>query len=173
MATALGRQADQPAASETINSFVLWTTGGFPFAVCYNAIMPDTSRQDATNPDTTYSLSIEQVAELYARAGHPRTIRSIQRYCANSHLDSIKMATTLGDKYFVNPNSVARHISQIEELISLDQRTSNRDMPRPVVSTVAEQSQDIMGDRQRQSPHVVPIVELCGAPWTTPATIAP
>ena len=122
--------------------------------------MPDMSRQDATNTDTksvhaadtAYSLSIDDASELYARAGHPRTVRSIQRYCANSHLDSIKMATTLGDKYFINPDSVARHISQIEELISLDQRTSHRDGSRPIAPPVAEQTLNISNDRGRQQP---------------------
>jgi hypothetical protein len=78
----------------------------------------------------TYSLTIEDAAALYARAGHPRTSRSVQRYCASGHLDAIKEATTLGDKYFINPDSVARHIAQIEELIALDNRTTSRDVSR-------------------------------------------
>jgi len=41
--------------------------------------MDDTPRPDATSADTAYSLTVEQAAEAYARAGHPRTPRSIQR----------------------------------------------------------------------------------------------
>ena len=116
------------------------------------------SRQVATNTDTNYSLSIDDAAQLYARAGHPRTTRSIQRYCANGHLEAIKMATTLGDKYFINADSVARHISQIEELISLDQRAASRDLSRPVTPTVAHQSQDFIGDRGRRQADVAAAV---------------
>ena len=98
--------------------------------------MPDTSGQVATSHDTVYSLTIDEAAALYARAGHPRTPRSVQRYCASGHLDAIKEATTLGDKYFIEPQSVARHIAQIEELIALDNRAPSRDRSRHVASQV-------------------------------------
>lgn len=97
---------------------------------CYNITMPDTSGPVATGRDTTYALTIDQAASLYARAGHPRTNRSIQRYCASGHLDAVKETTTLGDKYFINPDSVARHIAQIEELIALDHRATGRALSR-------------------------------------------
>jgi hypothetical protein len=37
-------------------------------------------------------------------------LRTLQRYCASGHLDCRKAATALGDKYFVTPQSVSRHI---------------------------------------------------------------
>ena len=80
----------------------------------------DTPRPVATAGDNDFTLSIEQVSERYAAAGHPRTIRTLQRYCASGHLDAQKIATTLGDKYLVTPLSVARHIAQIQELSALD-----------------------------------------------------
>lgn len=96
------------------------------------------ARQDATPFDTDFVLTIEQVADLYARAGHPRTIRSLQRYCAKGHLDSQKKETTLGGEiYLVSPQSVARHIAQIEELSTGDRVAPGRDLARPVATTVA------------------------------------
>jgi hypothetical protein len=59
--------------------------------------MNDTRRPDATGPDYEYSLPIEAVADRYAAAGFPRTIRTLQRYCASGHLDAQKVATALGD----------------------------------------------------------------------------
>jgi hypothetical protein len=113
---------------------------------CYHAGMPtntatgaDTSRPAATDRDNDYTLSIEEVSERYARAGHPRTIRTLQRYSASGHLDAQKVATTLGDKYLVTPRSVARHIAQIEELRSLDTVATDRDQPRSVATSVAAQ----------------------------------
>jgi hypothetical protein len=99
----------------------------------------DLSRQDTTDPDTNFTLSLEQAMDRYARAGHPRTIRSLQRYCTNGHLDAKKVATTLGDKYLVTPQSVARHIAQIEELHSLDMVATGHDMSRPVATAFAPQ----------------------------------
>jgi hypothetical protein len=43
--------------------------------------MDDQPRHVATSPDE-YSLTIEEAALRYEHAGHPRTTRSIQRYCA-------------------------------------------------------------------------------------------
>src|SRR5271154_5460807 len=63
-----------------------------------------------------YSLSIEQAAELYAKAGHPRTIRALQKYCALSKLDCHKVETETGEKYLVAPYSVERHIAYINEV---------------------------------------------------------
>jgi hypothetical protein len=100
----------------------------------------DLSRQDATDNDTDFSLLLEEVAERYARAGHPRTIRSLQRYCLSGHLDARKIATTTGDKYLVTPQSVARHIAQIVELSQLDAVATGRDMSRPVASTIAPEA---------------------------------
>lgn len=98
----------------------------------------DTPRPVATAGDNDFTLSIEQVSERYAAAGHPRTIRTLQRYCASGHLDAQKMATTLGDKYLVTPLSVERHIAQIQELSALDTVATGRDQPRPVATPVVQ-----------------------------------
>lgn len=90
--------------------------------------MPDEPRPVATERDT---LTIEETADLYARSGHPRTVRTIQRYCATGHLECVKAQTSLGDKYFVHRESIGRHLAQIEELAALDTRT-DRDTSRPV-----------------------------------------
>jgi hypothetical protein len=92
----------------------------------------DPSRQAATSPDQ-YSLSIEEAATRYDHAGHPRTLRSIQRYCAKGHLDCLRQETPFGEKYLITPESVARHIAQIEELAA----ASRRDTSRPDASNVA------------------------------------
>ena len=94
--------------------------------------MTDQPRPVATSPDQ-YSLTIEEAATRYEHAGHPRTIRSIQRYCAKGHLDCLRQETTFGDKFMITPESVARHIAQIEELASATRRVE----PRPDATTVA------------------------------------
>jgi hypothetical protein len=130
----------------------------------------DTPRPTATSGDTDFTLTIEEVAAHYERAGHSRTVRTLQRYCASGHLDAQKVATTLGDKYLVTPQSVARHIAQIEELSSLDNVATDRGESRRVATPVApEEPRPILGatattgdDTQRQattthdlSPYVV------------------
>ena len=97
----------------------------------------DLARPAATDHD--YSLTVEEAADRYAGAGHPRTLRTVQRYCAKGHLDCQKVATAIGDKYLVAPYSIARHIGQINEVIAF---TTSRDASRPTAAFVANQNQD-------------------------------
>jgi hypothetical protein len=94
----------------------------------------DMSRQVATSPDSDFTLTIDEALEQYARAGLPRTPRSIQRYCAKGHLDCRRMETPFGEKYMISPASVAKHIAYIEEVRPV---ATGRDEPRHVATTVA------------------------------------
>src|SRR3954471_13487128 len=93
--------------------------------------MDDQQRPVATSPDSDYSLSIEDALALYARAGLPRTPRTIQRYCANGHLDCRRVEIPYGEKYLITPASITKHIAYIEET---RQTLAGRDEPRPVAS---------------------------------------
>lgn len=126
--------------------------------ILYN--MPDASGPVATGRDNSYALTIDQAADLYARAGHPRTARSIQRYCASGHLDAVKETTMLGDKYFINAGSVSRHIAQIEELIALDNRSTGRGLSRPAAT---ENTAPNLSDSARQDTTVSPPVAVAVA----------
>ena len=109
---------------------------------------PDGSRPVATPLDTEFLLTIEEVADRYAKAGHPRTIRSLQRYCAKGHLDSQKKETAFGGEiYLVSPRSVARHIAQIEELSSSDSVAPSPDTSRQVAPSVVAQQSLAANDR--------------------------
>lgn len=105
--------------------------------------MSDQPRPDATSPDQ-YSLTIEEAALRYEHAGYPRTLRSIQRYCARGDLDCLRQETTFGDKFMITPQSVARHIAQIDELAS----ATHRDQPRQDATPVALQTHDDEPERQ-------------------------
>ena len=94
--------------------------------------MHDQPRQDATSHDQ-YTLTIEDALIRYEHAGHPRTVRSIQRYCAKGDLDCLRQQTTFGDKFMITPQSVARHIAQIVELAS----ATSRGLPRQDATAVA------------------------------------
>jgi hypothetical protein len=87
----------------------------------------DLSRHAATPDDTDFTLSIDEVAALYEHAGHPRTPRSIQRYCAKGHLDHRRMETPFGEKFLITPASVMKHIAYIEEVRPV---ATSRDLPR-------------------------------------------
>src|SRR5271154_2030208 len=109
----------------------------------------DQPRTDANSrdrsPDHQYSLSVEQTAELYAAAGHPRTVRAIQKYCALTKLDCHKVETETGEKYLVAPYSVERHIAYINEVRPA---TNNRVQTR-TVATVRT-----MEDKSSEAAHI-------------------
>jgi hypothetical protein len=94
----------------------------------------DMSRPVATTPDSDFTLTIEEAVERYARAGLPRTPRSIQRYCAKGHLECRRIETAFGEKYLIAPASVDKHIAYIEEVRPV---ATSRDVPRQDATTVA------------------------------------
>ena len=98
--------------------------------------MDDQPRPVATSPDNEYSLSIEDAAAMYERAGLPRTLRTIQRYCAKNHLDSHRIETAYGEKYLITPASVLKHIAYIEEV---RQATASHGLPRQVAAMPHEE----------------------------------
>lgn len=77
-------------------------------------------RTDASSrersPDHEFTLSLEQVADRYAQAGLPRTLRAIQKYCAVGKLDARKAEIETGEQWLVASYSVERHIAYIKEV---------------------------------------------------------
>ena len=85
----------------------------------------------------------------YERAGLPRTLRTIQRYCAKGHLDSHRVETAYGEKYLITPASVLKHIAYIEEV---RQATAGRDEPRPVATSHDEEQSARQKSRDSRRP---------------------
>src|SRR5437868_10456856 len=98
------------------------------------AMTDDLSRPAATIPDSDYTLTIDEAALRYEHAGHPRTPRSIQRYCAKGHLDCRRVETPFGEKYLISPASIDKHIAYIEEVRPV---ATSRDVPRPAATVEA------------------------------------
>ena len=108
--------------------------------------MNDTPRPVATNGDSDFTLVIEEVARRYEKAGHPRTSRTLQRYCKNGHLDALKKPTLLGDMYIVTAQSVERHLAQIRELERSTMDTTGRDLPRRIATNVVQENMEISSE---------------------------
>ncbi|HVC51001.1 MAG TPA: hypothetical protein VND87_03165 [Stellaceae bacterium] len=143
------------------------------------ATSPDLSRHAATGDDSEYSISIEDALALYEAAGLPRTMRSIQRYCAKEHLDAHRVETPFGEKFLITPASVERHIAYIKEVRPV---ATSRDLSRQVATMVAPEVLDekaveiaaTRGDQRRQattddelSHHVAPQPEPVSRPVAT------
>jgi hypothetical protein len=112
-----------------------WVIGGI-----IKAMNDDLSRPVATTDDNDYSLTVDDAAERYAHAGHPRTTRAIQRYCAKGDLDCRRMETQFGVKYMITPASVAKHIAYIEEVRPVTTgREQSRQVATDVVAPVSEE----------------------------------
>ena len=103
--------------------------------VIIKAMTDDLSRPVAATSDSEYTLTIDEAGARYDHAGHPRTPRSIQRYCAKGHLDCRRIETQFGEKYLITPASVSKHIAYIEVVRPVATRP---DMPRPVATIAAQ-----------------------------------
>jgi hypothetical protein len=91
--------------------------------------MTDTTEARPAAPSDVhhYTLTVEETAQRYEKAGVPRTIRRIQKYCARGDLDCKKVETDFGEKYFISEESIERHIAQIRDA----QDAAGRAQPRP------------------------------------------
>jgi hypothetical protein len=86
-----------------------------------DAQMRDASRQGATLRDmSSYTLTVDQAVELMAAGGFPRSKRAIQRFCALGHLECSRVATELGEKYFITRESVERRIKELGQIHALN-----------------------------------------------------
>ncbi len=86
----------------------------------------DTLRPVATSNDEVFTLTVDEALEVYAGAGLPRTPRTVQRYCANAHLDCRRRETPFGEKYMISPESIEKHIAYVMEVTGATGRASSR-----------------------------------------------
>jgi hypothetical protein len=106
--------------------------------------MPEQPRPTATTDEHTYFLSVEEAADRYAAAGHPRTIRAIQKYCRRGDLESQKVETTYGERYLITPASIDRHIAMIVERTA----ANGHGQPRPAATVRSKQILTTPSDEQ-------------------------
>jgi len=78
--------------------------------------MDEQPRPDANTDERAYALTVDEALSRYEAAGHGRTARALQKYCARGDLDCIKEDTEYGQRYRITPASVARHLEQIEQV---------------------------------------------------------
>lgn len=137
-------------------------------------VTPDKPRQATTTPDQ-YSLSIDEALLRYEHAGHPRTSRSIQRYCKLGELDCLRQETSFGVQYRITPESVARHIAQIAELASATGRdlsrqdATRRDLSRQAATTeISDISAESVPPTGGDTPQALEDVAATGADRSRP-----
>jgi hypothetical protein len=109
--------------------------------------MNEQPRPFANGSEHEYSLTVEAAADRYAAAGHSRTIRAIQKYCAREDLVCQRIETPFGSRFMITPASVARHIQQIEERT----QANGHGQPRPDASVRPNEVQAPVPESQAAS----------------------
>jgi hypothetical protein len=94
----------------------------------------DIARQSAPPEYDTarHSLTIPQTVELFAELGVPRSKRSVQRFCEQGHLDSIRIKGPRGDQFFINRESIVRYAEELRSIEAVGSIASEprRDAPQ-------------------------------------------
>lgn len=127
-----------------------------------NASDREQPRPAANTDEHSFLLSVEEAADRYAAAGHPRTIRAIQKYCGRGDLECQKVETTYGERYLITPASIDRHIAMIIERSQASGHEHTRpaanvrEQPRPAVPVRTEQNTSTFSDEQPASNHDQP-----------------
>ena len=76
-------------------------------------------------------------------------VAGLQRYCANGHLDYRRVETPTGEKFFISPESVRKHIAYIEEVRPV---ATGRDLTRPVATEKEPKNlRKMISDNPRQT----------------------
>jgi hypothetical protein len=109
--------------------------------------MSEQPRPAASTDEHSFLLSVEEAADRYASAGHPRTIRAIQKYCKRGDLESQRVETTYGERYLITPASIDRHIAMIIER----SQTNIREQPRPDVAVRLQEAKENSSYRDLRS----------------------
>jgi hypothetical protein len=109
--------------------------------------MNDDQPRPTATADDKFTLTIEDAGNLYAQAGFPRTIRTLQRYCEHGHLDSRKKETLLGYMYLITSESVERHISQLAQFGATTEVVVDRGVPRLAAVDVAVKNESVSEQR--------------------------
>ena len=81
-----------------------------------------------------HELTIKAASALFAQFGVPRSPRSVQGFCKDGHIDSVRVKGPNGDRYFINEQSVEQYaieLKQIEEVgkISSDEPSAQQREP--------------------------------------------
>ena len=77
----------------------------------------DTSRHDAPRrDDSKFTVTAEEASLLFAEAGVPRSVRSVQRFCQKGHLTCILVDTEMTEMYLIDRNSIERRIKELQQI---------------------------------------------------------
>ena len=119
--------------------------------------MTDDVRHSQTDTDISSDrpalVTLDVVSTRFIAAGLPRSMRTLQRYCANGTLESFKEATETGDTYFVVEQSIDPAITALKQLHEAKGIPRQAATERAVtVSVGQEPASQIVGDMDRLGP---------------------
>jgi len=103
----------------------------------------------SSRPDTTsHNVTIEEAAEIFSRAGVPRSHRTISRYCEQGILESVLMDTETGQKYLIKRDSVEKRIKEIKQFLA-----TRHDKSRPDTSGHDQSRRDMSSHVKTDQEH--------------------
>jgi len=97
---------------------------------------PDMAGHVQPQPDTQFTMTVEDAVLRYAQLGHPRNPRSVRRFCQQGTIDCRKIRTSsFSEMYLIDPVSIERHAKEISETFpTVTQDIAGHDLPGPDMS---------------------------------------
>jgi hypothetical protein len=63
-----------------------------------------------------FDITIRQASLLFAEFGVPRSPRSVQGFCKDGHIESIRVKGPTGDRYFISRDSIERYATELKQI---------------------------------------------------------
>jgi hypothetical protein len=82
--------------------------------------MPEPENELGSGPDMAgNNVTVEEAALLFAKAGVPRSPRSVRRYCERGHLQCVRIDTeNAQEQYLITAASIDRRIAELKQIQS-------------------------------------------------------
>lgn len=115
-----------------------------------NGIEQDVSRHDEIS-ETPPMLSVDEAADLFHRAGVPRSARTIIRYCSQKHLECTKIETERNERYLISKESVESRIEELKQILSISRVQTYPDMSRHEPTSPDTSGHDVPDEKEKDA----------------------
>lgn len=98
-----------------------------------------------------FEISAEKAVDMFADAGVPRSLSTINRFCRDGNLVCRKLPVNQTSKYFITHKSIERMVAELQQMSSLQEAVAVDDQPSLPVANDDEPPLAVSNDEQSRT----------------------